>query len=121
MGLRDFLTKSSQSKDDLVSERLCATFGELELVSLSEMPMRQRVEVCGEIRRMAVKPRAGIPAVEIEVSDGTGELTVIFSGRDRIPGVGHNRGLTLSGVAHMEGTRRVMLNPVYRLLAKPGQ
>ena len=121
MGLRNLLGRSAQTKEELVSERLCAKFGELNMVSLASMPMRQRVDVCGEIRRMTVKPRAGIPAVEIEISDGTGDLTIIFSGRERIPGVGHNRGLTVSGVAHMEGSRRVMLNPLYRLLPKPGQ
>lgn len=121
MGLRNYLTRGTQSKEELVAERLSAKFGELNLVSLAEMPLRQRVDVCGEIRRMTVKPRAGIPAVEVEISDGTGEITVIFSGRERIPGIGHNRGLTVTGVAHLEGSRRVMLNPVYRLLPKPGQ
>ena len=38
-----------------------------------------------------------------------------------IPGIGHNRGLVVSGVAHKEGSRRVMLNPMYRLLPKPGR
>ncbi len=121
MGLRDFLGRSAQSREEMVAERLSAKFGDMNMVSLATMPMRQRVDVCGEIRRMTVKPRAGIPAVEIEISDGTGELTVIFSGRERIPGIGHNRGLTVSGVAHVEGARRVMLNPLYRLLPKPGQ
>ena len=121
MGIRNYLSRGSQTKDELVSERLCAKFGELHMVTLADMPMRRRVDVCGEIRRMSVKPRAGIPAVEVEISDGTGEITVIFSGRERIPGIGHNRGLTVSGVAHWEGKRRVMLNPIYSLLPSPGQ
>lgn len=121
MGLRERFSVGGKSRDDLVSERLCARFEDMHMTSLDTMPMRQRVEVCGEIRRMSVKPRAGIPAVEVEISDGTGELTLVFSGRDRIPGIGHNRGLVVSGVAHVEGRRRVMLNPSYQLLPKPGQ
>jgi hypothetical protein len=121
MGLRKLVARGGSSKEDLTAERLSNKFGELHMVSLADMPLRQRVDVCGEIRRMSVKPRAGIPAVEIEISDGTGEITVIFSGRERIPGIGHNRGLTVTGVAHIEGSRRVMLNPLYRLLPKPGQ
>lgn len=121
MGLRDRIVKGGKSTSTLVAERLSLQFENLELTSLADMPLRRRVEVCGEIRRMVVKPRAGIPAVEVEISDGTGELTVIFSGRQRIPGIGHNRGLTVCGVAHTEGSRRVMLNPRYRLLPKPGQ
>lgn len=70
---------------------------------------------------MSIKPRAGIPAVEIEISDGTGDLTVVFSGRERIPGIGHNRSLIVTGIAHLEGSRRVMLNPAYQLLPEPGK
>lgn len=121
MGFRERLKSGAKSRDDLVSERLCARFEDLHMASLESMPLRQRVEVCGEIRRMSVKPRAGIPAVEVEISDGTGDLTLIFSGRENIPGITHNRGLVVSGVAHLEGRRRVMLNPSYRLLPKPGQ
>jgi hypothetical protein len=121
MGLKDFFSRSAQTREELTSERLSAKFGDLHLVSLSDMPMRERVAVCGEIRRMSIKPRAGIPAVEVEISDGTADLTVIFSGRERIPGIGHNRGLIVTGVAHIEGTRKVMLNPAYQLLPKTGQ
>ena len=121
MGLRDFIGRAAVSNDDLVAERLNAKFCDLGSVSLGDMPLRELVEVCGEIRRMSVKPRAGIPAVEVEISDGTGEVTLIFSGRERIPGIGHNRGLVVSGVAHREGRHRVMLNPTYRLLPSPGE
>ena len=121
MGLRDIFSRGGQSKDSLVAERLSEQFEDLQMTSLASMPMRQRVEVCGEIRRMSVKPRAGIPAVEVEISDGTGDLTLIFYGRSHVPGIGHNRALTVSGVAFYEGSRRVMLNPAYRLLPRPGQ
>ena len=121
MGLKSFFARGSQTKEELISERLAAKFDKLHLVPLADMPMRERATVCGEIRRMAIKPRAGIPAVEVEISDGSEELTVVFSGRERIPGIGHNRGLVVTGVAHMEGARRVMLNPAYQLLPKPGQ
>lgn len=119
--LRDLLGNKERTRESLVVERLTEKFESFKLTALSDMPLRERVEVCGEIRRMAVKPRAGIPAVEVEISDGTGELTLIFSGRSHIPGIGHNRGLVVCGVAHSEGRRRVILNPSYRLLPKPGQ
>jgi sorbitol-specific phosphotransferase system component IIBC len=121
MGLRDLLNRGSQTKEELVAERLSEQFEELHLTSIEDLPMRQRVETCGEIRRMSVKPRAGIPAVEVEINDGTGDLTLIFYGRSHVPGIGHNRALTVSGVAFHEGSRRVMLNPAYRLLPRPGQ
>ncbi|MFM8958073.1 MAG: hypothetical protein ACKOJH_11800, partial [Actinomycetota bacterium] len=105
MGLRDLFSKGATSRTELVTERLSDQFEHLQLVSLADMPLRERVEVCGEIRRMTVKPRAGIPAVEVEINDGTGELTVIFSGRQRIPGIGHNRCLTVCGVARVNNPK----------------
>lgn len=116
MGIRDYVRRSARGASELETDRLCAFFERFHLTTLRDMPTRQRVDVCGEIRRMSVKPRSGIPAVEVEISDGTGELTVIFSGRKTIPGIMHGRPLAVSGVAHCEGDRHVMLNPAYRLL-----
>ena len=120
MGLRERFARAGRGKEEIIAERLCEQFADLQMTPLAEMPMRERVNVCGEIRRMTVKPRGGIPAVEVEISDGTEHITLIFSGRNYIPGIGHNRGLVVCGVAHKEGSRRVMLNPMYRLLPKPG-
>ena len=116
MGIRDYVRRSARGASELETDRLCTYFEKFHLTSLNDMPIRRRVDVCGEIRRMSVKPRSGIPAVEVEISDGTGELTVIFSGRQTIPGIMHGRPIAVSGVAHREGDRRIMLNPVYRLL-----
>ncbi|MGA0064706.1 MAG: hypothetical protein ACO3IV_04625 [Ilumatobacteraceae bacterium] len=118
MGLRDYVRRSARGASELETDRLCAFFEQFHLTSLHDMPTRQRVDVCGEIRRMSVKPRSGIPAVEVEISDGTGELTVVFSGRKTIPGIMHGRPLAVSGVAYCEGDRRIMLNPAYRLLPR---
>ena len=65
-------------------------------------------------------PRAGSPTLEVVVSDGTGEAVAVFTGRRRIGGVDHGRGMLLEGVAHHERGRLVVLNPAYTLLAGTG-
>ena len=51
------------------------------------------------------------------ISDGTGEITVIFSGRRNIPGIDHGGCIMIDGVPHQDGDRTVVLNPAYTLLA----
>lgn len=117
MGIRDIGKNLSADKKEIDTERLCEHFRQYDFVKLSEMQCRQRVKVAGEIKRMRIKPRSGIPAVEIVIGDGTGEVTVIFSGRRNIPGINHGRCIMIDGVPHQDGAQTVVLNPAYTLLA----
>lgn len=101
----------------LSSERLRARFAEYGFTGLDQLRCRERARVGGEVRIMRIQPRSGVPAVEAVISDGSGELTVIFSGRRIIPGIEHGRCLAVEGVAYRDGDRTVMLNPRYTLLA----
>lgn len=115
MGLRKRL---SQSMEEVEQERLQNRFAELHLPPLSDMPCRQRVRVVGEIRVERIRPRSGIPSYEVVVSDGTGEVVAIFTGRHTVKGMTTGSAVVLEGVAHQEHGRRVMLNPGYTLLPR---
>ncbi len=115
MGLRKRL---SQTTDDVEHERLQSRFANLDLVPLADMPCRTRVKVVGEIMVERIRPRSGIPAYEVVVSDGTGEVVAIFTGRHTVKGMTMGCAVILEGVAHQEHGRRVMLNPGYTLLPR---
>jgi hypothetical protein len=66
---------------------------------------------------MRVQPRGGVATLQCTVSDGTGELLIVFLGRRQIPGVEQGMLLAASGVIGVRGNHREMLNPDYRLLA----
>jgi hypothetical protein len=72
--------------------------------------------VTGEVTRMRVAPRNGVPSLEVVISDGTGDAVAVFTGRRSIPGIEHGRAMSIEGVARDERGRRVMLNPGYELL-----
>jgi RecG-like helicase len=80
---------------------------------------RQEITVAGEISSMRIVPRAGSPSLEATVSDGTGMLVVVWTGRRRIAGISPGRRLLLSGRGTDQGGRgRILLmNPNYELLA----
>jgi hypothetical protein len=50
------------------------------------------------------------------INDGTGEATVIFSGRRHVAGIEHGHCIVIEGVAYADANRLVFLNPKYSLL-----
>lgn len=116
MGLRDLAKRLRTTVDELDDRRLQDRFSGLGLISIGEMTPRTPVRVGGEITRMRVAPRSGVPAFEITVDDGTGTAVAVFTGRRHLAGVEHNRAVVLEGVARVERGRLMMLNPAYTLL-----
>jgi hypothetical protein len=101
---------------ELDRERLRQRFGRRDLTSIDAMPLRRHASVGGEVTRMTIRPRSGIPSFEVVISDGTGEAVAVFTGRRSIPGIDHGRAMVIEGVARDERGRRVLLNPAYTLL-----
>lgn len=118
MGLRDaFKAKAVRELD---SERLVDRFAEQiakhGVVRIADMVPRTKVKVCGEVKRMTIKPRAGIPSTEIVINDGTGHVTVVFSGRRHVAGIEHGKCIRIEGLAFKDRSDLVFLNPAYQLL-----
>ena len=116
MGIRELGKKLRASVEDLDSMRLQDRFVGLNLTPIAEAPARTPIRIGGEISRVLIAPRNGVPALEIRVSDGTGHTTAVFTGRRTISGLTHGRAVILEGVAHDERGRRIILNPAYTLL-----
>jgi hypothetical protein len=116
MGLRYLKRRLTASINDLDCERLQDRFAGLELTAISDMACRHPVRVGGEVKRMRTAPRSGVPALEVVVSDGTGDAVAVFTGRRHIAGIDHHRALVLEGVPYAEKGRKIMLNPAYTLL-----
>ena len=76
---------------------------------------RDRVELQGTLRTVTLRPRGGVPALEAELYDGSGAITVIWLGRRRIAGIKPGRRIRVLGrIGNQEGLR-VMYNPRYEL------
>ena len=120
MGIRDIGKKLRADAGELSASRLVDRFEDLGHAKIGSISVRERVTICGEIKRMSFKPRSGIPTVEIVINDGTGDATVIFSGRRQIPGIHHGQCLEVIGVAFADRGTKVFLNPAYRILPTAG-
>lgn len=72
--------------------------------------------VVGRLRTVTLRPGAQTPAVEAQLYDGTGEITLLFLGRRRIPGITVGRRLSAHGRPIVRDGVRTMVNPRYELL-----
>jgi hypothetical protein len=76
---------------------------------------RQRVRIVGTLRSVTLRPRAGIPALEAELWDGSAPVELIWLGRRQIPGIEPGRRLSAEGLVQVMGDARVIFNPRYTL------
>ena len=76
---------------------------------------RKRVDLQGSLRTVTLRPRGGVPALEAELYDGSGIVTLIWLGRRRIAGIEPGRQIKVSGLLGVQNTQSVMYNPRYEL------
>jgi RecG-like helicase len=78
---------------------------------IGEAPARGRVKIAGVIKRITVFPMADHESLEALVSDGTGEVTVVFMGRRGIGGLSLGTRVVVEGVLGEQRGARKMINP----------
>jgi len=93
-----------------------ARSGKSGTTSISDAPDRERVTLRGALRTVTLRPRAGVPALEAELNDGTGVITVVWLGRRRIAGIEPGRAIEVEGRIGAHEGARIMYNPRYELL-----
>jgi OB-fold nucleic acid binding protein len=103
----------TQDAHHLRKEYARATSG---TTSIADAPDRQRVTLRGALRTVTLRPRAGVPALEAELNDGTGVITVVWLGRRRIAGIEPGRAIEVEGRIGAYDGVRVMYNPRYQLI-----
>jgi hypothetical protein len=93
-----------------------ARSGRPDTMSIADAPDRERVKLHGSLRTVTLRPRAGVPALEAELNDGSGVITIVWLGRRRIAGIEPGRAISVEGrIGAHQGTR-VMYNPRYELI-----
>lgn len=83
---------------------------------IGDAPDREQVRLRGTLRTVTLRPRGGVPALEAELYDGTGTLTVIWLGRRRITGIQPGRSLEVQGRIGRHDGHRIIYNPRYELI-----
>jgi RecG-like helicase len=79
---------------------------------------RQHVRVAGKVTRMTARPTAGQAALAVSISDDTGTVTAVWTGRRAIGGITLGRRVAIEGVPVMHGDHLEFTNPGYTLLPR---
>ena len=120
MAFLDKLKKLTTSVADQDVEKLrdfCAAHP--EAISIVDAAARAEVTVVGEISGLRIVPKPdGSPWLEATVTDGTGSIGVLWTGRKRIAGVRAGQRIKIQGrgTQARSGNRLVIYNPIYELL-----
>ncbi len=114
--MRRTLSRWANSSDQHARElrRRCEDSG---LVAIDHAPDRTRVKLSGTLRTVTLRPRGGVPALEAELFDGSGAITLVWLGRRQITGISPGRQLEVEGRIGVQDGVRVMYNPRYELRA----
>lgn len=89
--------------------------------AVADITVRRRVTLAGYISSLVIQPPGAAPVVEADLSDGTGIITLVWLGRDAVPGIEPGTRLEVSGFAAQRSGHRVMYNPRYRIERMPDE
>lgn len=112
--LRQALSKWADSSESHQRD-LRQSYTVEQSVCIADAPEREPVVVSGVLRTVTLRPRGGVPALEAELDDGSGVITVVWLGRRRITGVDPGRSMTVAGCIGRQGDVPIMFNPRYEL------
>jgi RecG-like helicase len=80
----------------------------------------ESVTVRGMVRSVTLRPRSHAPALEIELYDGSGSVSVVWLGRRRIPGIDPGRTMVVHGRLTCNAADPTIYNPRYELKPSAG-
>ena len=117
--LQRALRRFASSNAELESQELQRKVREEGAVPIQNCEDRQRVQLTGTVSTVTITPRAGHPALEVELRDGSGAVTLVWLGRRQIPGIDPGRTLKVWGRISCHEGHRLIYNPRYELMEAP--
>lgn len=113
--LRRLVRRLTQTEEQRDAERLRREAALAGCGLARDCARGQFVTLSGRLRTVTYSPRTHQPALEAELYDGTGSVTLVWLGRRSILGIEPGRRITVRGrVAERDG-QLVIFNPYYEL------
>ncbi|MCM2577006.1 OB-fold nucleic acid binding domain-containing protein [Streptomyces meridianus] len=112
---RRLLDRLSSTQEELHADELQQDAQASGCTPIGECHDREIVKVTGTLRTVTLRPRAGVPALEAELFDGSAAVDVVWLGRRSIVGIEPGRKIVVSGRMSMSHGRRLLFNPKYEL------
>lgn len=103
------------SSDDIEAKQLRSDTARAGCCMIVDAADRDYVDLQGSLRTVTLRPRGGVPALEAELYDGSGVITLVWLGRRRIAGIEPGRAVKVEGRVGTQDKMRIMYNPRYEL------
>ncbi|MDP9433251.1 MAG: OB-fold nucleic acid binding domain-containing protein [Actinomycetota bacterium] len=113
--LRRALRRLSSQPEALDAEVLQEQLADAGATPVAACGDRKRVCLAGTLRTVTLRPRGGAPALDAELWDGSGTVTLVWLGRRRIKGIDPGRSIVVRGRVSVIDGQRTIFNPTYEL------
>ena len=114
-GLWGRLTRSSAEVHAQELQRQVAEAHDPDLTPIEACTPGETVTVRGMVRSVTLRPRNTTPALEIDLYDGSGSVSVVWLGRRQIPGIEPGRTMVVCGRLTCNTENPTIFNPKYEL------
>jgi len=107
--------KLSRSELELEAEELQEDTSRFGGTPIAELTDRAEASVCGSVRSVTLRPRVNVPALVVELYDGSKTLNLVWLGRRRIGGIVPGTYLTAHGRVTFKHGIPTIFNPSYEI------
>lgn len=115
---RRFFRRMAESDEQRLADEITGWAATVAgAVRIADAPSRTHVKLAGVVKRITVRPVEGYESLEALLSDGTGEITVVWMGRRSIPGLTLGTRVVVEGVVGELRAGRRMVNPHFEFSA----
>jgi len=111
----------ARTESEVEAQSLKENTGRLGGTPIIELADRCEASVCGAVRSVTLRPRVNVPALVVEIYDGSKTLNLIWLGRRRIGGIVPGTYLTAHGRVTFQHGIPTIFNPAYEIRPDRGQ
>jgi hypothetical protein len=108
-------SRLARTEIELEAEELQEDTGRLGATPIAELTDRADATVCGSVRSVTLRPRVNVPALVVELYDGSKTLNLVWLGRRRIGGIVPGTFLTARGRVTFRHGVPTIFNPAYEI------
>ena len=105
----------ARSEAELEARELQQDTSRLGATPIVELADRSEASVCGSVRSVTLRPRVNVPALVVELYDGSRTLNLVWLGRRRIGGIVPGTYLTAHGRVTYKHGIPTIFNPAYEI------
>lgn len=118
--LRRLSDKLTKSVTQLEADELQEDAARLGCTPMCDLRDRQEATVSGTVRAVTLRPRVNVPALAVDLYDGSRTINLVWLGRRTIGGIEPGRYLRATGrVTYARGVPTIF-NPAYEIVPPRG-